>query len=213
MVAAAAHNPMATPPLVGAEDGGDGGERGREDQRRAGSGHHAGGEELPGCGRARPQGQGGDEDDEAGEHVGFAAEAVTERPGREGEGGQHQGVAMDDPLQVRLAGPDGDVRKGEVEARHDRHQQDRQAHGDEHDAHPAGRPPARALRSFGSSLLARPLLGAYDNDLWQFNLVVRPATPLLAKLAVCLVALISQWPGLRAVNRLDVASVVRLRSA
>ena len=62
-------------------------------------------------------------------------------------------------------------------------------------------------------LLAKPLLATYTNDLWRFDLVVAPLTPILTAVAVCAAALISQWPGLRAVNRLDVASVVRLRSA
>ena len=62
-------------------------------------------------------------------------------------------------------------------------------------------------------LLAKPLLATYTNDLWRFDLVVAPATPILTGVAICAAALVSQWPGLRAVNRLDVASVVRLRSA
>jgi putative ABC transport system permease protein len=62
-------------------------------------------------------------------------------------------------------------------------------------------------------LLAKPLLSVYSNDLWRFDLVVRPATPLLAALAICVVAIISQWPGLRAMRRLDIAAVARLRSA
>jgi putative ABC transport system permease protein len=61
-------------------------------------------------------------------------------------------------------------------------------------------------------LLAKPILATYTNDLWRFDLVVRPATPVLAALAICAAALVSQWPGLRAVSRLDLAAVVRLRS-
>ena len=62
-------------------------------------------------------------------------------------------------------------------------------------------------------LLAKPLLATYTNDLWRFDLALNPLTPLLVGAAICLAALLSQWPGLRAVNRLDIATVVRLRSA
>ena len=50
------------------------------------------------------------------------------------------------------------------------------------------------------------------NDLWRFDLALNPMTPLLVGVAICLAALLSQWPGLRTVNRLDIATVVRLRS-
>jgi putative ABC transport system permease protein len=61
-------------------------------------------------------------------------------------------------------------------------------------------------------LLAKPLLATYTNDLWRFDLTLNPMTPILVGAAICLAALLSQWPGLRAVNRLDIATVVRLRS-
>ena len=61
-------------------------------------------------------------------------------------------------------------------------------------------------------LLCKPLLRAYINDLWRFDLVLEPATPFLVAAAICLTAVLSQWPGLRAINRLDIATVVRLRS-
>jgi putative ABC transport system permease protein len=61
-------------------------------------------------------------------------------------------------------------------------------------------------------LLTKPLLSAYINDLWRFDLALAPATPFLVAAAICLTAVVSQWPGLRAINRLDIATVVRLRS-
>jgi hypothetical protein len=61
-------------------------------------------------------------------------------------------------------------------------------------------------------LLTKPLLGAYINDLWRFDLALEPITPFLVAAAICGTAVLSQWPGLRAINRLDIATVVRLRS-
>jgi putative ABC transport system permease protein len=62
-------------------------------------------------------------------------------------------------------------------------------------------------------VLAKPLLGTFTNDLWRFDLVVNPLTPVLASIAVVGAAVLSQWPGLRAIRRLDIASVVRLRTS
>jgi putative ABC transport system permease protein len=71
-----------------------------------------------------------------------------------------------------------------------------------------GIPPGIAL----GLQLCKPLLRAYINDLWRFDLVLEPVTPFLVAGAILLTAVLSQWPGLRAVNRLDIATVVRLRS-
>lgn len=70
-----------------------------------------------------------------------------------------------------------------------------------------GIPPGIAL----GLLLCKPLLRAYINDLWRFDLVLELATPFLVAAAICLTAVLSQWPGLRAIRRLDIATVVRLR--
>ena len=43
-------------------------------------------------------------------------------------------------------------------------------------------------------------------------MVINPLTPILASAAILLAAVLSQWPGLRVIRRLDIASVVRLRS-
>ena len=61
-------------------------------------------------------------------------------------------------------------------------------------------------------ILAKPLLGTFTNDLWRFEMVVNPLTPVLASAAIVAAAVLSQWPGLRVIRRLDIASVVRLRS-
>ena len=55
----------------------------------------------------------------------------------------------------------------------------------------------------------RLLMDSYSSDLFRLNLVVRPWTLVIAAVAILAVAFVSQWPSLRAVRRLDIASVVR----
>ena len=61
--------------------------------------------------------------------------------------------------------------------------------------------------------LAGSFLSVYTNDLWHFDLVVRPSSLTLAGAAVIVTALVAQRPALRAVRRLAVAEVVRTRSS
>ena len=61
--------------------------------------------------------------------------------------------------------------------------------------------------------LAKLFMAQFNNDQFDFSLEMRPSTLVFAALAILLVALISQLPGLRAVRRLDVAEVVRERAA
>ncbi len=61
--------------------------------------------------------------------------------------------------------------------------------------------------------LARLFMAQFDNDQFDFSLQMRASTLVLAALAILIVALLSQLPGLRAVRRLDVAEVVRERAA
>ncbi|MCM6775601.1 FtsX-like permease family protein [Nocardia sp. CDC159] len=58
----------------------------------------------------------------------------------------------------------------------------------------------------------REFLALYTNDQIQIDLVVRPATLIVAAAAVLIVAVVSLLPGLRAVRGLDLAAVVRERS-
>jgi putative ABC transport system permease protein len=60
--------------------------------------------------------------------------------------------------------------------------------------------------------LARVFMGQFSSDQFSFELQMRASTPILASVAILVVALISQLPGLRAVRRLDVARVVRERA-
>jgi putative ABC transport system permease protein len=55
------------------------------------------------------------------------------------------------------------------------------------------------------------LLASFSSDQFTLELVVRPSTVLAASAAILLVALASQWPGLRAVRRMDLGAVVRER--
>jgi putative ABC transport system permease protein len=58
----------------------------------------------------------------------------------------------------------------------------------------------------------RAFLSSYSNDQFRLDLVVRPLTLVVSALALLVVAALSQWPGLRAVTRLDLARAVRERS-
>jgi putative ABC transport system permease protein len=76
------------------------------------------------------------------------------------------------------------------------------------------------LLTAGGVLLGLPLavltaswfMGSFSSDLFQFNLVVRPRTLVVIALAMFVVALLSQIPGIRSVGRLDIGRVVRERS-
>jgi len=59
---------------------------------------------------------------------------------------------------------------------------------------------------------AQAFMASFSSDLFSFDLALRPWTPVLVALALLAAALVSQWPVLRAVDRIDVAVVVRERS-
>jgi putative ABC transport system permease protein len=60
--------------------------------------------------------------------------------------------------------------------------------------------------------MAAAFMASFSSDLFRFDLEVRPTTLLGTAVAILAVALLSQWPSLRAVNRLDMARVVRERA-
>lgn len=60
--------------------------------------------------------------------------------------------------------------------------------------------------------VARFFIGQFDTESFSFDLVVHPRSVVLAIGFVVVAALVAQWPGLRALDRLDLASVVRERS-
>lgn len=60
---------------------------------------------------------------------------------------------------------------------------------------------------------SKAALSTFSSDLFTFDLYVRPSTFVFASLAVIVVALLSQGPGLRAVRRLNIPKIVKERSA
>ena len=62
-------------------------------------------------------------------------------------------------------------------------------------------------------LVARGFMASFSSDQFSFDLEFRTSTLIISSLAIVLVALLSQVPGLRAVRSLDIATVVRERSA
>jgi putative ABC transport system permease protein len=61
--------------------------------------------------------------------------------------------------------------------------------------------------------VSRLFLSSFGSDAFSFDLQVRASTLVFTALAILLVSLLSQRPGLRAVKRLDIAKVVRERAA
>mgnify|MGYP001828716057 CR=1 FL=1 len=55
-------------------------------------------------------------------------------------------------------------------------------------------------------------MASFSSDLFSFDLQMRSSTLVWSALAILVVALISQWPGLRAVRRLDIPRIVKERS-
>jgi putative ABC transport system permease protein len=61
-------------------------------------------------------------------------------------------------------------------------------------------------------LMAYEFMASFSSDLFQFDLAVRPTTFIGTGAAILGVALLSGWPAIRAVGRLDIARVLRERS-
>ena len=60
---------------------------------------------------------------------------------------------------------------------------------------------------------AKTAMASFSSDLFAFDLYVRPTTFVWASLAILVVALISQVPGLRAIRRISIPQIVKERSA
>ncbi len=58
---------------------------------------------------------------------------------------------------------------------------------------------------------ASAMLESYSTDQFDLALVIEPLTLVGSTVAILVVAFVSQWPGLRALRRLDIATVVRER--
>jgi putative ABC transport system permease protein len=60
---------------------------------------------------------------------------------------------------------------------------------------------------------AKEAMASFSSDLFAFDLYIQPSTYVLASLAILIVALISQIPGLRAIRRISIPKIVKERSA
>jgi len=60
--------------------------------------------------------------------------------------------------------------------------------------------------------VAYVFMASYSTDVFSFDLHMKPLTFVLSAAAIMVVALLSQWPGLRALGRVDIPSVVRERA-
>lgn len=61
--------------------------------------------------------------------------------------------------------------------------------------------------------MSKAALSSFSSDLFTFDLHVRTSTFVFASLAIVIVALLSQGPGLRAIRRIDIPRIVKERSA
>ena len=59
---------------------------------------------------------------------------------------------------------------------------------------------------------AAAAMASFSSDLFRFDLQVRPTTFVFTALAILAVGLVSQWPALRSVGRIDLGRVVRERA-
>ncbi|MCP3974025.1 MAG: FtsX-like permease family protein [bacterium] len=60
---------------------------------------------------------------------------------------------------------------------------------------------------------AKSAMASFSSDLFAFDLHIQPMTYVWASLAILIVALISQWPGLRAIRTLSIPKIIKERSA
>ena len=60
---------------------------------------------------------------------------------------------------------------------------------------------------------AKTAMASFSSDLFAFDLYIRPTTFVWASLAILVVALVSQVPGLRAIRRISIPQIVKERSA
>jgi len=60
--------------------------------------------------------------------------------------------------------------------------------------------------------VAQAAMASFASDLFSFDLYVKPMTYVWSALAILAVALISQWPGLRAIRNVNIPEIVKERS-
>lgn len=61
-------------------------------------------------------------------------------------------------------------------------------------------------------VLAWVFMQSFSSDMFTFELYISPLTFVLTAIAILIVGLLSQWPALRAVSRLDLGRIARERS-
>jgi len=61
-------------------------------------------------------------------------------------------------------------------------------------------------------LVARAAMASFSSDLFSFDLYISPMTYVWSALAMLVVAFVSQWPGLRAIRKLNIPRIVKERS-
>ena len=64
----------------------------------------------------------------------------------------------------------------------------------------------------GGWILAWVFMYTFSSDMFALDLVIRALTFVLTAVVIIVVGLLSQWPALRAVSRLDLGQIVRDRS-
>jgi putative ABC transport system permease protein len=60
--------------------------------------------------------------------------------------------------------------------------------------------------------VAAAFMASFSSDLFNYDLHIRTTTFVFTALAIVVVGLVSQWPALRAVGRLDLGRIVRERA-
>jgi putative ABC transport system permease protein len=60
---------------------------------------------------------------------------------------------------------------------------------------------------------AKAAMASFSSDLFAFDLFIEPTTFVWSALAILVVALVSQWPGLRAIRRINLPKIVKERVA
>jgi putative ABC transport system permease protein len=61
--------------------------------------------------------------------------------------------------------------------------------------------------------LSSMAMGTFSSDMFKFDLYVQPMTFVWSSVAIIVVALVSQIPGLRAVRRIDIPKIIKERAA
>ncbi len=134
--------------FVGREHARDGRQGGGHDQRGADAGEDAPHDERARRVGERGEGVGGAEQRKTGDECSPAAEAVAQRTGEEQQGGEGDGVTVDDPLLVGLGRAERGRHRGQGDVEH-RHPGDHERQREADDREDGAVPPRAEVRCFG----------------------------------------------------------------